>query len=254
MDMIFQYQQGVSLFHRLDPLSKFVWLMSISILSIGFENVLAQAVLLLTVILTGVYLAGLPLHSIWKGIRIPFWFGIPYFGMQLVFLSGETELVRLWGLVLTTEALDYAGAVSLRLLILVLASLLFIATTDPRDLVLVLAQKLFVPYRFAYSISIALRFLPILEAEAALIRAAQRLRGLGEPKGFRNKLAWQKRFAAAVFISAVRRVEKTAIVMELKGFGLYSDRTYRHFVTISPAGIILSITSSAACLVLVWYS
>lgn len=241
--MIFQYQQGDSLFHRIDPLSKFIWLVCVSILSLSHENALGQTTIFLTTMIIGVYGAKMSLRTLWRGMRIPFWFGLPYLGLQLIFVSGETELIRFGSFVITEEALNFAVAISIRLWILVLASLIFIATTDPRDVVLTLAQKLYVPYRFAYAISIALRFIPTLEAEAAMIRAAQKIRGLGTPKGLRNKLAWQRRFLMSVFVSAVRRVEKTAINMELRGFGLHHHRTYRRNLLISTKGIALSTLS-----------
>lgn len=251
--MTFQFQQGDSVFHRIDPLSKFIWLVCISSLSLFYENLLGQAILFITITLTGIYWAQLPLYRLWKSIRFAFWFGIPYFILQLIFVSGHTELLNIGNFVLTKEALYYAGAISLRLLSLVLASFLFIATTDPRDIVLILSQKLYVPYRFAYGISIALRFLPILQSEASLIRAAQKLRGQDEAIGLRNKLFWYKRFALKVFISAVRRVEETAIVMETKGFGIHQNRTYRKIITIPAMGIVLSIFSIVVSLFILIY-
>jgi energy-coupling factor transport system permease protein len=241
--VIFQYQEGVSLFHRIDPLSKFIWLICISILALSHDNALGQMILFLATTIIGIFWAKMSLRTLWKGMRIPFWLGLPYFVLQLVFVSGDTELIRFGSFVISEEALNFSAAISLRLWILFLASLLFIATTDPRDVVLTLSQKLFVPYRFAYALSIALRFIPVLEAEAAIIRAAQKIRGLGSPKGLRNKWAWQKRFIISVFVSAVRRVEKTAINMELRGFGLHQERTYRQPLIFPPRGIALAVIS-----------
>ncbi|WP_025027215.1 energy-coupling factor transporter transmembrane component T family protein [Caldalkalibacillus mannanilyticus] len=241
--MIFQYQPGNSCFHRLDPLSKFIWLLCVSILSLWYESALIQSILFLCIVGAGIGLANMNLRSIWKGLRIPFWFGLPYFVLQLIFLPGETVLWTIGAWFLTAEALDFALAITCRLLILFLASLLYIKTTDPQDVVLVLAQKLHIPYRFAFAISLALRFLPLLESEAEQIRNAQRRRGLGQSQGIKAKLAWAKRFIFSVFVSAVRRAETTAIMMEGKGFGLHPERTYRRWITISPAGLALSLSS-----------
>lgn len=241
--MIFQFQHGDSLFHRIDPLSKCIWLICISVLTLSYRIAALQGALLLTVLLTGILCAQLTPYAIWRGIRFPFWFGLPYFALQLLFVPGTTELARIGTFTLTAEALDFAASVSLRLLILVLASLLFIYTTDPRDVVLAMAQKLRVPYRIAFAVSIALRFLPILEAEAALIRAAQKLRGQGEPARLSDRIAWRKRFALAVFTSAVRHVRQTAEAMDMKAFGLYQRRTYRRALTIPRSGITIAAAS-----------
>jgi energy-coupling factor transport system permease protein len=253
--MLYRFLPGRSWFHCLDPLSKFVWLVSVSALCLRYETAAMQAVLLAAVVCFGRVLAGLPLLSMWRGIRLPFWFGVPYFFLQLFFLPGETPFVAVGPITVTWEALDFAAAVSMRLLTLFLASLLFIATTDPRDVVLALAQHARVPYRFAFGISIALRFLPILEEEAALVRSAQRLRGYGAFEGsgsrfgsrfgswssswfgsWRRRLAEQRRFAFAIFANAVRRVQHIAETMEGRAFGRHPERTYRRTLVISRSG------------------
>jgi energy-coupling factor transport system permease protein len=244
VSMIYQYQAGHSLFHQIDPISKFIWLVGVSLIALLLDTGWTQLFLLLVIIVIGNVLAGLSLHEIWRGMRIPFWFGLPYFLLQLLFLPGETELLRLGSFVLSTEAIDYAAAITLRFVTLVLASLLYIASTDPRHVVLALAQKLKVPYRFAFAISIALRFLPILEEEAALIRSAQRMRGMGKPEGLRNQLYWWKSFVISIFIHAVRRVGQIAAAMDTKGFGVHRKRTYLHKLEITSQGISFAVISA----------
>ncbi len=237
--MLFQYKPGLSWFHKLDPITKFIWVICISILSLYYDTTISQLGLLILVVVFGIAGAGLTPFEMWKGLRIPLWFTLPYFALQLLFLPGENVLVAIGSFAVTVEALDYAAAITLRLLILILASMLFIHSTNPRDVVLAAAQKLRVPYRFAFALSIALRFLPILEAEAITIKAAQRLRGLDRPQGLRPWMAMQQRYIFAVFLSAVRRVHHIAEAMELKGFGAYEDRTYRHTITIPFSGKLL---------------
>lgn len=255
--MIFQFQPGNSWFHRLDPGSKFVWLASISVLSLAIEQALFQGMLLLAVLLFGRIAARMPPGTIWKGLRLPIWFGIPYFLLQLLFVPGTTILLAIGPLEVTAEALQFSAAISLRLLTLVFASFVMIVTTDPRDAVLALAQQLRVPYKFAFAVSIALRFLPILEAEAASVRAAQRLRGFtsGSGRTLRMKLSEHRRFAFTVFANSVRRVQSIAETMESRGFGKHPTRTYRRRLNIPPSGLVLSSFSimSAAALLL-WYS
>lgn len=250
--MIFQFQEGNSFFHRLDPLSKFVWLICVSAAALLSEQADSQTALLVLVLLTGTGLAKLSWRTLWKGIRVPFWFGVPYFALQLLFLPGYTEIAQIGSYTLTVEALDYATAVSERLLTLVLASFLVIATTEPRDVVLAMAQKLRVPYRFAFAVSIALRFLPILQAEAEVLRAAQRLRE-SEPRGWRCRIEWNKRFAFSVFSAAVQRVQRMAEAMENKAFGVSPRRTYRRRIQIHRRGIVFSLISVLFTVILLPY-
>lgn len=241
--MVFQFQPGSSIFHRLDPLTKFFWLICVSVLVLSFESAWIQMVLLGAVVVTGMLLADVPMRLLWRGMKIPLLFGIPYFILQLLFLPGETPLVQIGTYTLTLEALDFAAAVTIRFMTLVLASMLYIVSTDPRDVVLALAQKLRVPYRFAFAISIALRFLPILGAEAEVIRSAQWLRGYNQAKGMRNRLLWQRQYVVAIFVQAARRVQQTAHAMEAKGFGAFPDRTYIRSIQIGKSGIMFAALS-----------
>lgn len=277
--MVYQFQHGHSFFHRLDPVSKFIWLLCVSIVCLRFDYTLLQSAIAAAVALIGRAGAGMRWRTMAHGLKWPFLFAVPYFVLQLLFLPGETELTRIGPIAVTTEALDFAAAITLRMLTLILSSLLFIVTTDPRDVVLAMAQTLRIPYRFAFAVAIALRFMPILQAEAEHIRTAHRLRGglpvvqdrnatshgqnadartdgrLHEKKrlSWREKLAWRKRFIAAVFIGAARRVQLTADVMELRGFGSQRKRTYVRSLTIRPSGIALAVISGAvAVLMLVW--
>lgn len=250
--MKFQFQPGTSLFHRSDPLSKLLWLLSVSAIAVAYEEALIQALLLLVLVLIGRYGAGVPYPSLWKGLRLPFWLGVPFFVLQLLFVPGSTRILSLGSLHITTEALDFAAAITCRLLTLVLTSLLYTATTDPHDLVMALTLKLRVPYRFAYAVLIALRFLPVLEAEAALIQAAQKRRGTLAESGWKQKLKRKRQFALQVFISSIRKVEHTALVMEAKGFGASRHRTYRRKLVFRPEGILLAAVSMLLTGIILW--
>ena len=246
MLMIYRTQPGSSWFHRTDPLSKFIWICCVSVLCIGSSDFRVQAALLGTVALTGIVCAGLTPALIWRGIRPMFLFAAPYFFLQLLLFPGETEIWRIGRFALTAEALAFGTAVTLRIITLTLSSLLFIFTTEPRDLVIAMSQQARIPYRFAAGIGIALRFLPILQQEAELIRTAQRLRGRGRPADWRAGLLRQQRFALAVLIAAVRKVETLSAAMELKGFGLHPHRTYRRTIRMTWEGRILSAGSLIA--------
>lgn len=239
--MMFQYQQGESWFHHVNPLPKFVWLICISLLAIRYEHTVAQVFLFAYTLLFGSIACRASLVRVWKMLYVPFLFSLPYFLLQLLFIPGETELFRLSGIVVTSEAMDYAAAITIRLLTFILSTHWFILTTDPRDVVLAAVHQLRIPYRFAFALSISLRFLPILRAEAELTKHAHRRRGV--PKGIRQQMVWWRSYIFSVFIGAVRRVQQMAEAMEVRGFGRYKERTYRRSLKHTPSGLILSLGS-----------
>lgn len=245
--MIFQYEKGNSWFHRMNPLPKFVWLICISVLTIRYEQADVQAVIFAVVLLFGMLACQLPMTAIWRRMKIPLLFSLPYFVLQLLFVPGETKLMTLLGRIeITAEALDFAVAITFRLLTLLLATLWFIITTDPRDVVLALVQQLRVPYRFAFGISIALRFLPIVHAEAEIMKAAHLRRG--RPQGFKERLRWWRRFVFSVFAGSVRRVQQMAEAMEVRGFGRHPTRTFMRQLQHSPSGKYFALFSAGMTL------
>ncbi|WP_179031485.1 energy-coupling factor transporter transmembrane component T family protein [Paenibacillus kribbensis] len=250
--MLFQYNGGASLLHRLGPLSKLIWVGCFSLLSMVWESTLHEAALLAVLIVVAWLGARLTLVRQLRAMSFLIGVGIPYFILSILAIR-EGHTVMSWGPIgITTEGLDIAGALTLRIFVLFLASYIYLSTTDPRDFVQALNLRLRVPYRFAFGISVALTFLPLLEEEGHTIMAARRVRGQEPPRGLRKRLAYWSGFAAAVLVNAVRRVQQTALAMEGKGFGAYADRTYLRELGNDRFGYICAVVAVIATAVLWW--
>lgn len=247
--------QGLSappMLAQVDPLTKFIAVLCITILVLWVQTAWVQAVIFGAVAVIGVIGANRSFAFLLYKMRFMLWVGIPFFLLQLLWIPGETVIGTLGPLTLTVETLDFAAAVTIRLWTLMLSSLIYMITTEPSDVVLVLAQKLRVPYRYAFAVSIALRFLPMLSEEAALIRTAQQIRGMRRPKGLTQRVgAWQ-RFAAAVFLNCIRRVQMTANSMDAKGFGAFSERTYMRHIAISRLSVVCAMLCLIGTVVILW--
>ncbi len=138
---------------------------------------------------------------------------------NLIVVDGGRTLLDLGPLEVSSNAVDAAVAVSLRLLAIALPGVLVLATTDPMDLADALVQRWHAPARFAYGALAALRLLPLLSADWHQITRARRARGL-DP-GW-SPVAHLRAFAAtvlAVLVAAVRRGVRLATAMEARGFG-----------------------------------
>jgi energy-coupling factor transport system permease protein len=231
--------------YRMDPLTKIVLLLCISVLAVHIGQALPQLVLFAIVWLAiwwgSGQVIGRPLFKLLLAI------GIPYFVLSL--LSARTGIV-LWqagALQITSGGLDYGAVMTLRIFILCMTSVALSLTTNYRELVSALVQKLKVPYRFAYGLALALTFLPLLSEEAKLARAARRLRGERRAHGL-EAIRQNREYLGSVFTGAIRRIQHIAGAMDAKGFGAYPDRTfYRPFVLPSSAiptmlaGLIVTI-------------
>ncbi|MBY7737259.1 energy-coupling factor transporter transmembrane component T family protein [Paenibacillus polymyxa] len=250
--MLFQYNGGSSPLHRLGPLSKLIWVGCFSLLSMAWDSTIREAALLVVLIAVAGFGARLTLARQLRAMSFLIGLGIPYFILSILAIR-EGNTVASWGpIVITAEGLDIAGALTLRIFVLFLASYIYLSTTDPRDFVQALNLRLRVPYRFAFGISVALTFLPLLEEEGRTIMAARRVRGQEPPRGWGNRISWWSGYAAAVLVNAVRRVQQTALAMEGKGFGAYAERTYLRTLENGRLGYVCAVIAVFAMAVLGW--
>jgi energy-coupling factor transport system permease protein len=241
MSLAFQFYEKKSFMHSLDPVTKLVWMVCISILVFIYETAIPQLLLFAVILTVALIFAKLSLGFVFRGIWIMLLFSIGFFVLQVILVPGETLLYNLGPIAIYSESLDFALAITIRILTIFTTSLIFVATSDPRDIVISLTQKMKVPYRYAYSIFVALRFVPTLEQEAKVIEAAQTIRGVGKQKGLKNKVENLKRFTLPLLMGAIRRVRTTANTMEAKGYGAYQDRTYIRTINYNPKGITFGV-------------
>ncbi|MDN4070743.1 energy-coupling factor transporter transmembrane component T [Paenibacillus vini] len=239
-------KQGQYPLHKLDPLSKLISLFCIAMLAMHWDKPLPLCGLLLLLTVSALSGAGMSWGRLASRMGYIAVFGLPLFVLTTLASPGGGEYWALGGIRISSEAILYAAAITLRMFCLFISSLIYIETTDPQDFVIMMTTRLKLPYRFVFGISMALTFLPLLEqerrsaAEARKIRYGRKPRGLGERFG-----VWRENLVA-VFAGAIRRVEQTAGSMETKGFGAYRSRTFLREVKVSAGGYALMIISIAA--------
>lgn len=125
-----------------------------------------------------------------------------------------------------TEGSAWSGvSIMLRVLAIGLPGVVLLATTDPTDLADALAQVLHLPHRFVLSALAAMRLFGVLAQEWQSLSLARRARGLGDggPIGRLRTLAGQ---VLALLVLAIRRATTLATVMEARGFGMATRRTW----------------------------
>lgn len=124
-------------------------------------------------------------------------------------------------------------AVALRLLLLVWASLLLMALSTPAELSEGLRRlfsplgRLGLPVRdFATSLSIALRFMPLLSEELRAVRAAQASRGAAfEDAGLVRRLRAYGGLMVPVLVGLFHRADRLAAAMEARCYGASGEPT-----------------------------
>jgi energy-coupling factor transport system permease protein len=116
------------------------------------------------------------------------------------------------------EGADFAGQVLARLFAASMALGLFGLTTDPRALIADLERR-GLPARLAYAAAATLQLVPLLVERAAVIRDAQRARGLDTEGGLRARVSGVLPLAGPLVLSVVTDVEQRSLALEVRGFG-----------------------------------
>ena len=171
--------------------------------------------------------------------------GVSIYGTRHVLWNG----IGRW--VVTKEQLFYQLNVVLKYISTIPIVILFVSTTDPSEFASSL-NRLGISYKIAYSVSLALRYIPDIQREYHEISVAQQARGLElnkEKEGLIKRLKCASTLLFPLIVSYMERIEVIANAMELRGFGKNKKRTWyssRPFKT----GDILAIASSVAIMVI----
>ncbi|MGV3463985.1 MAG: energy-coupling factor transporter transmembrane component T family protein [Heyndrickxia sp.] len=127
----------------------------------------------------------------------------------------------------TLEQLFYQFNITIKYFVVIPAALLFIVTTHPSEFAASL-NRIGIPYKIAYAVSIALRYIPDIQRDFRNIAQSQQARGIDLSK--KEKLFKRVKNAASIIIplilSSLDRIEVITNAMELRGFGKNNKRTW----------------------------
>jgi energy-coupling factor transport system permease protein len=104
-----------------------------------------------------------------------------------------------------------------------------------------------VPYKYAFVLTTAMRFIPLFSEEMAAIVEAQTARGVEfDTKNFVKKIRLLMPLCVPLLISSVRRIEVGAISAELRGFNLRNRASgYKRYAF----GVSDALSIAACCAV-----
>ncbi len=249
----FRYKEKGTAIHKLNPFCKLVWVGSIFVLVLIFNN--PVYILLL-------FLSTLPLiiaARVWKE-----WISLMKFTLclclaiiiinALVSCHGSHILwqapfrIPVMGTpIITLEAIFFGVAMSLRLLAIISAFTILTFTIHPDDMMLAML-KMKLPYKSVLVTSLSSRFIPTLIDDAERISDVQRSRGLELDKG---KLPQQIKSRLAIIIpllsNSLDRTVQVAEAMESRAFGSGQKRTFYSEIRTSLIDVITLIFGFLTC-------
>lgn len=177
----------------------------------------------------------------------------PYQGTEIY--GTKTVLAPLFpGHAITREELFYLFNVLIKYFTVVPSVFIFMVTTDPSEFAASM-NHIGIPYTGAYSVSLALRYIPDVQADYHRIRNAQEARGI--EMSSKAKLTDRIRRTSSIIFpllfSAMEHIDVVSNAMELRGFGKKKRRTwyaYRKMKRADVSVLILTAVFSAAALVI----
>lgn len=174
----------------------------------------------------------------------------PYEGVKIY--ESRTDLFKIAGpYTVTLQQLFYQFNITLKYFCIIPMALLFMVATNPSEFAASL-NKIGVNYKIAYSVSIALRYIPDVQRDYQDISFAQQARGIDMSKN--EKLIKRIKNSASILMplifSSLDRIENISSAMELRAFGSNKKRTWYNgkpfklgdYITIIIVSIILIIS------------
>ncbi|MGP6138998.1 MULTISPECIES: energy-coupling factor transporter transmembrane component T family protein [unclassified Jeotgalibaca] len=164
------------------------------------------------------------------------------------------ELLHIWGRYnITQEQLFYQFNVTLKYFVVIPVALLFIVTTHPSEFAASL-NKIGVNYKIAYSVSLALRYIPDIQRDFRTISQSQQARGVDISRN--EKMVKRiKNISAIIFpliLSSLDRIEVISHAMELRGFGKNKKRSWYSAKKPSQSDSIVLLLSALIFVFSIW--
>lgn len=217
-ELFFSYIPGKSVLHRLDPRTKLVSVMLLSIVVLK-ASVFQDIVLLSSVFLLFAILAKLGIRHHLNSLRPMLLFFIFIFSVHAIFSGGES-IFSIGPLGISYEGLWKGALVTSRFILLVLFASLLISTTSPSLLTLGI-ERILRPlplsllgvssHDLAMMMSISMRFVPLLHGSLEQTVQAQVSRGMDLR---RNPLKTIPSIAIPMIHNTLRMTEDLAMAME----------------------------------------
>jgi len=235
-----QYRPLASWLHGLHPLTKLAWLLIITVSSLAVHDP---------------WYAGLVVAGLWlvartarirpatdlRGWQLVVATAGTFFALHVLFTRSGTIVLDLrpraafW---ITHTGLERGLLVALRFVAVILASQLFVLSTDSSTLAYAL-MRAGLPYRYGFALVTAIRLAPLFELEANTVYQAQLARGVRyDGSVFRRIIEVLRQLLLPLLVGALRRADHLAVSMEGRQFGRYRDRTYLRQARVRRADII----------------
>lgn len=217
MKGLLDYIPGNSVFHKMNPVTKLFFAFVICICCFISSNAYFLIGLLLLDVVIGL-MCGIQKRTftLLKGlVKI----SIFLFILQVLCIRSGNIVYEYNFIKITDNGIMNAFRLVMRLSCATLPLALMLSVTKLGDLSNSLVEKLHIPFKYAFTMTTAIRFIPVFASEMAGIMEAQTSRGIElDTKNPFKKVALILPLCAPLLVSSVRKTQSLAIAADLRGF------------------------------------
>lgn len=219
MNGILEYIPGNSIIHRANPITKLALALGICIAGFATSSIITLLILIFIDVMIG-FIGG----ASKKAISL-----LKTLGKASIFLFVLQALVTrggnpIFGFI-TDRGLILAVTICLRLMAVTIPMILVLAMTQMTDLANALVSVLHLPYKYAFTLITAMKFIPLFVSELRDIMEAQTARGVEfDAKGLK-KVKLILPLCVPLLLTSVRKADGNAMAVEIRGFYLRNRKS-----------------------------
>jgi energy-coupling factor transport system permease protein len=224
MAEILQYVHKDAFLHRLNPYTKILFIILVTIMAIIATDISFLILMVIALLAFAAY--GEMLKESLNQLKLILVMSVLFILITIITMpNGETLLYLIpqgipfmGGLVpITTGGLQIGVVLTLRFMILIFAFQLFLVSTQPRDIVHAM-EKIHIPIDYILMFIIALRFIPTLQIEGQRIHEAQLARGFNPGTGFTGKIRSVSPIVIPLVSNALLRSNVLGLTIDMRGY------------------------------------
>lgn len=213
------YRPGTSVLHRLHPLTKLFLSFAVCASSFLSGNPVFLAALIGVDFIIGV-LGGVTDRA-WSLLKGLLKLSLLLFVLQLCFVQSGQPVLSLPPFRITDSGLLSGVRVALRLTAATMPLALLLSLTKLSDLSNALVKTLRVPPKYAFTLTTAIRFIPVFSNALSAIMEAQTARGVAfDTKNPFKKISLILPLCLPLLVSSVSKIHDSACAAELRGYAL----------------------------------
>ena len=225
------FEERGSLLNRLYPLVKLAWVVTVAIGLFLYRTPRSGAIMFAAILLLAMIAGRIPLRQILGSSKVILGLGILLMIFHFFADPGKT-VFQLGPLHITDNGLLQGPIFFFRLSVVAKAG---------------------IPYRMAFTVFLALRFLPLVQREVDTVQDAHAIRGRASHSSLAHRFKLWQRYIFTILVNGLRKAEVTAISLECRAFGYSRSRTYVKDVYFKASDIILVLLTLLASVLLIYW-